>query len=158
MLLYFGGHTIRANRMAPQKLNGTIGLHQDKESIEVNLEIFFLFVSVKSELWKFYPRARVLLPWNVGKISLPADVLWGSFVTRSFLPHEPWGRNECVTNEPQSRWARTTITWDHAQFERFSFVSPCPPECYLQSETKIEPDLSLERRMATLNSYFLVRN
>ena len=31
--------------------------------------------------------------------SLHADVLWGSFVTHSFLP--PWGRNECVTNEPQ---------------------------------------------------------
>ena len=24
------------------------------------------------------------------------------------------------------------------------FVSPCRPECYLQSETKIEPDLTLE--------------
>ena len=49
------------------------------------------------------------------------------------------------------------ITWDQAQFERFSyilsngyrwnwgslFVSPCPPECYLQSEMKIEPDLRL---------------
>ena len=23
------------------------------------------------------------------------------------------------------------------------FVSPCPPECYLQSETKIEPDLDV---------------
>ena len=23
------------------------------------------------------------------------------------------------------------------------FVSPCPPECYLPSETKIEPDLRL---------------
>ena len=23
------------------------------------------------------------------------------------------------------------------------FVSPCPPECYLQSETKIEPDVRL---------------
>ena len=29
--------------------------------------------------------------------SLPADVLWGSFVTHSFLR----GRNDCVTNEPQ---------------------------------------------------------
>ena len=27
-------------------------------------------------------------------LSLPADVLWGSWV-------RPWGRNECVTNEPQ---------------------------------------------------------
>ena len=33
--------------------------------------------------------------------SLPADVRWGSFVTHSILPHGPWGRNECVTNEPQ---------------------------------------------------------
>ena len=45
--------------------------------------------------------------------SLSADVLWGSFVTHSFLPPRtsakhsrnlrscPWGRNECVTNEPQ---------------------------------------------------------
>ena len=27
-------------------------------------------------------------------LSLHADVLWGSWV-------RPWGRNECVTNEPQ---------------------------------------------------------
>ena len=27
------------------------------------------------------------------------------------------------------------------------FVSPCSPECYLQSETKIEPDLRLVRIM-----------
>ena len=28
--------------------------------------------------------------------SLPADVLWGSFVTHSFLPHgrRPWGRKQ----------------------------------------------------------------
>ena len=26
------------------------------------------------------------------------------------------------------------------------FVSPYPPECYLQSETKIEPDLRLDKR------------
>ena len=52
---------------------------------------------------------------------------------------------------------RLGLTWDQAQFERFSyilsngyrwnwaslFVSPCPPKCYLQSETKIEPDLRL---------------
>ena len=31
------------------------------------------------------------------RYSPPADVLWGSFVMHSFLPH----RNECVTNEPQ---------------------------------------------------------
>ena len=35
------------------------------------------------------------------RASLPADVFWGSFVTHSFLPHGPWGRNECVTIEPQ---------------------------------------------------------
>ena len=35
------------------------------------------------------------------KFWLPADIRWGSFVTHSFLPYGPWGRNECVTNEPQ---------------------------------------------------------
>ena len=34
--------------------------------------------------------------------SLPADVLWSSFFTHSFLPNgRPWGRNECVTNKAQ---------------------------------------------------------
>ena len=30
------------------------------------------------------------------------------------------------------------------------FVSPCPPKCYLQIETKIEPDLRL-KLLLTLN-------
>ena len=35
-------------------------------------------------------------------LSLPVDVVWCSFVTHSFLPlSAPWGRNECVTNDPQ---------------------------------------------------------
>ena len=42
--------------------------------------------------------------------SLPGDVLWGSFVTHSFLPHGPWGRNECVTNEPQRTSAGRLMT------------------------------------------------
>ena len=45
-------------------------------------------------------------------LSLPADVLWGSFVTHSFLPHGPWGRNECVTNESQRTSAgRLHLSW-----------------------------------------------
>ena len=45
-------------------------------------------------------------------LSLPADVLWGSFVTHLFLPHGPWGRNECVTNEPQRTSAgRLNLSW-----------------------------------------------
>ena len=43
--------------------------------------------------------------------SLPADVRWGSFVTHSFLPHGPWGRNECVTNEPQRMSAGRLNFW-----------------------------------------------
>ena len=41
--------------------------------------------------------------------SLPADVLWGLFVTHSFLPdgRRPWGRYECVTNKPH----RTSALW-----------------------------------------------
>ena len=49
-----------------------------------------------------YSRNYLILTSN----SLPADVLWGSFVTHSFsptvpLPHGPWRRNECATSEPQ---------------------------------------------------------
>ena len=39
---------------------------------------------------------------NTPKSSVPADVLWGSFVTR----------NECVTNEPQRTSARR-LTKEH---------------------------------------------
>ena len=39
-------------------------------------------------------------------LSFPADVLWGSFVTHSFLPHG------CVTNEPQRTSAgRLHLSW-----------------------------------------------
>ena len=34
------------------------------------------------------------------------------------------------------------------------FVSPCPPECYFQSETKIQPDLRLARGGKTINVSF----
>ena len=45
-------------------------------------------------------------------LSLPADGLWGSFVTHSSLPHGPWSRNECVTNEPQRTSAgRLLLSW-----------------------------------------------
>ena len=42
------------------------------------------------------------------------------------------------TAEPEipeilSKWKASSVS-----------VSPCPPECYLQSETKIEPDLRLQ--------------
>ena len=33
------------------------------------------------------------------------------------------------------------------------FVSPCPPECNFQSETKIEPDLRLREPVLTLGLY-----
>ena len=49
--------------------------------------------------------------------SLPPDVLWGSFVTHSFLPH---GRNECVTNEPQRMSAgrlQLKLPWTCPNFE-----------------------------------------
>ena len=54
---------------------------------DVLLLLFFLFI---------------YLCFNANFRSLPADVLWGSFVTHSFLPYgrRPLGRNECVTNEP----------------------------------------------------------
>ena len=60
--------------------------------------------------------------------SLPADVLWGSFVTHSFsptvpLPHGPWGRNECVTNEPQRTSAGALE--EQERFSHFHTQTPC---------------------------------
>ena len=56
-------------------------------------------------------------------LSLPADVLWGSFVTHLFLPHRPWGRNECVTNEPQRTSAgRLHLSW--LLVNRKTFLAP----------------------------------
>ena len=47
-----GDHTIRANRMAPKNsMELSDSLRIKNGSIEVNLEMFFLFVGVKSELW-----------------------------------------------------------------------------------------------------------
>ena len=45
-------------------------------------------------------KAKNLVDNYRAKISLPADVLWGSFVTHSFLMNV-FISNECVTNEPQ---------------------------------------------------------
>ena len=56
--------------------------------------------------WEFRIRG------NQSGRSLPADVLWGSFVTHSFLP---WGRNECVTNEPQ-RTSAGRLIWAWLRF------------------------------------------
>ena len=39
-------------------------------------------------------------------LSLPADVLWGLFVTHSFLPHGE--RNEYVTNKPHRTMTKAT--------------------------------------------------
>lgn len=84
----------------PPKLNGTIELHQNKESIEVNLEMFFLLVSVK------------VLPTCTGIVA--------------------------VITPP--------VTWEKFDLPGWQILS-----CY---RAKIEH----ERRMTTLNSYFLVRN
>ena len=71
-----------------------------------------------------YSRNYLILTSN----SLPADVLWGSFVTHSFsptvpLPHGPWGRNECVTNEPQRTSAGRLD--EQERFSHFHTQTPC---------------------------------
>ena len=77
-------------------------------------------------------------------------------------PHrKPWPKSKTSDIFKQSHsplhhtfWlgrARFTaqLTWDQAQFERFSYILSngyrwnWPPECNFQSETKIEPDLRL---------------
>ena len=41
------------------------------------------------------------------------------------------------------------LTWDQAQFERFSYILSNGHRCNFQSETKIEPDL----RLVKIESY-----
>ena len=57
---------------------------------ERRLKLFPLWSHLFLFLVNFPPALYYLIVWNS---SLPADVLWGSFVTHSF--------HECVTNEPQ---------------------------------------------------------
>ena len=65
-------------------------------------------------------------------LSLPADVLWGLFVTHSFLPHGPWGRNECATNEPQRTSAgRLHLSWLLVDGKTF-----LAPSCLTLDQTK----------------------
>ena len=71
-----------------------------------------------------YSRNYLILTSN----SLPADVLWGSFVTHSFsptvpLPHGPWRRNECVTNEAQRTSAGALD--EQERFSHFHTQTPC---------------------------------
>ena len=57
-------------------------------------------------------------------VSLPAEVLWSSFVTHSFLTPGPW-RNECVTNEPKGRlragYFATLRSYIFARLRRITF-------------------------------------
>ena len=46
-----------------------------------------------------------------------------------------------------------TLAFAHLKKFGSLFVSPCPPECYLQSETKIEPDLRLPLRTLVAKTY-----
>ena len=64
------------------------------------------WLSWKQQCWF----AAFSIFWITSFDSLPADVLGGSLVTHSFRlfvchafisPPRPWGRNECVTNQPQ---------------------------------------------------------
>ena len=71
-----------------------------------------------------YSRNYLILTSN----SLPADLLMGSFVTHSIfptvpLPQGPWGRNECVTNEPQRTSAGALD--EQERFSHFHTQTPC---------------------------------
>jgi len=63
--------------------------------------------------------------------SLPADVLWSSFVTHSLLPHE------CATNEPQRTSARRLSTrLSLSLFKVNTFGAICQEICVLLCRTR----------------------
>ena len=83
MLLYFGGHTISANRInGPQKLNGAIGLHLDTESNDRSKpgNVLPFCHSLKSELlMKRLPTCTGIIavfkaPVTREKLDLPGDL------------------------------------------------------------------------------------
>ena len=62
----------------------------------------------------------VIFVLNLPDGSLPADVLWGSFVRR----------NECVTNEPQRTSAGRLARWASAVFFlKFKTQKDCNQSC-----------------------------
>ena len=66
MLSYFGGHTISANRMAPQnstELSDSIRIKN--RSIEVNLEIFFLFVTQLNPNYEWTMNVVEIVKWCI---------------------------------------------------------------------------------------------
>ena len=65
-------------------------------------------------------------------LSLAADVLWGLFVTHSFLPHGPWGKNEYMTNESQ----RTSSGWLHLSWLLVDGKTFLAPSCLTLDQTK----------------------
>ena len=86
-------HIIREKLWPPRRILPHL---QPSSSIFSAWKIGFLWSRVRQEgARKVFPLTK-----SQDRCSLPADVLWGSFVTHSFLPHGPWGRNECVTSEP----------------------------------------------------------
>ena len=65
-------------------------------------------------------------------LASPQTSFLGLFVTHSFLPHGPWGRNECVTNEPQRTSAgRLLLSWLLVDGKTF-----LAPSCLTLDQTK----------------------
>ena len=87
----------------------------------------------------FDPQHGRLFTWLQTKNKIPADLTWN---------HQPVN-NYCKTCNNSRAISRGNITWDQAQFERFSYILSNGYFSFrlarrnVQSETKIEPDLRL---------------
>ena len=125
MLLYFGGHMISANRMAPKNSTELLdSIRIKNRSIKVKLEMFFLFVTLcnQNHEWKFYPRAAVYCccnqaTSNMGKIRFTR--MANSFVRP--LQNWAWTTNvsfsakkksqSCIFDEPNYIFIYTLGNW-----------------------------------------------
>ena len=77
MSLYFWGHTISANLMAPKNSTELLdSIRVKNRSIEVNLEMFFLFIT----LWNQKNKWKKVLPTCTGTVAvIKPPVTWEKF-------------------------------------------------------------------------------
>ena len=102
---------------------------------ETLIRFFIITVSARPEpRQKIVPLRFLFIKWEI------FGQRWGS---RAHSIHDADQKDQSSGN---LRWGPILAVLIHSLLRapsKILFVSPCPPECYLQSETKIEPDLRL---------------
>ena len=119
---------------------GHVGGREQKHFSPLGTKLYFHVHSSRKYSFVLTPNKHGrLFTWLQTKNKIPADLTWN---------HQPVN-NYCKTCNNSRAISRGNITWDQAQFERFSYILSNGHFSFrlarrnVQSETKIEPDLRL---------------